>query len=147
MLRVGRRISGIAPHEVQSRRAQIIPKLLVIDDDTDTRRSLVLIASRGGWECLACDQFADVVATVRENAVDVMLTDYRMPPLTAFDLLEKLRAAGLHLPVLIISANAYSIDHRRASELGVRRILSKPPEIPELQRALADALSAGGPAA
>jgi CheY-like chemotaxis protein len=70
---------------------------------------------------LSCDQFADVVRIIRENGIDVLVCDYRMPPVTGFDLLQQVQTAGLRIPSVMISASASSIDARRARELGVER--------------------------
>lgn len=129
-----------APHEVQSHRAAAMPKLLIIDDERSVRISLEMIASTAGWETFSCDQFADFPGLIRENAIDVIACDYRMPPVTGFDVLEQIQAAGLRTPAVMISACGPRIDARRAKELGVEEILPKPPNISAVRNALAQAL-------
>lgn len=137
---------GDAPYVVQLSTNFKMPKLLIIDDEPSVRRSLEMIASTDGWEVFSSDQFADFARLIRENAIEVLACDYRMPPVTGFDVLEKIRVAGLRLPTIIISACASSIDTRRAEELGVQEILRKPPDVSAVRLALRKALQQTPPA-
>ena len=59
-----------------------------------------MIASTDGWNAFSCDQFADFAAIIRQNAIEVLACDYRMPPLTGFDVLEQIQAAACGSPRL-----------------------------------------------
>ncbi len=113
--------------------------LLVIDDEPGVRSSMQMIASTDGWETFSCDQFADIERMIRDNAIDVLFCDYRMPPTTGLQIIRQLRDAGLRLPVVMITANPGNVDRRIARELEVRAILSKPANIKDVRKALADA--------
>lgn len=64
-----------------------MPKLLIIDDEPGVRRSMQMIASTDGWETFSCDQFANVEGMIRDNAIDVLVCDYRMPPTTGLQII------------------------------------------------------------
>jgi DNA-binding NtrC family response regulator len=113
--------------------------LLVVDKDLGVRRSLEMIASTDGWNTFSCDQFADVVRTIRSNVIDVLVCGYCMPPITGLDIVRRARAASLHIPVVMISANPDNIDRCVAKTLGIYKILLKPPDVDEVRRALVDA--------
>lgn len=114
-------------------------KLLVVDDEVGVRRSIEMIASTDGWETLSCDQFADVVQIIRDNAIDVLACDYLMPPITGLDLIQQVRTANLCLPVIMITANPGKIDRWIAETLGIYKILTKPPDVKDVRKALVDA--------
>lgn len=114
-------------------------RLLVIDDEPTVRKSMQMIAVIEGWETFACDQFADAERMIRDNSIDVLLCDYRMPPTTGLEVIQQIRHAGLSLPIVMISANPAKIDPTAVSELNVRKILSKPPDVKDVKRALAEA--------
>ena len=116
-----------------------MPKLLIIDDEPGVRRSLEMIASTDGWEALSCDQFADVIRIIREKTIDVLVCDYRMPPITGIQIIQQIRDAGLRLPVVMITANPDNVDRRIARELEVREILRKPPNVKDVRTVLAEA--------
>ncbi len=120
----------------------VIMNLLVIDDEPSVRRSLQLIASIDGWKTFSCDQFADIEGMIRDNAIDVLFCDYRMPPTTGLEVLRPLRDAGLRLPVVMITANPGNVDPGIARELEVRTILGKPTNVKDVRKALADAAEA-----
>jgi len=69
-------------------------RLLVVDDEPGVQKSIQVIAGTLGWDALASDQFGDVVRLVREQAIDVLVCDYRMPPLTGFHIVRQLREAA-----------------------------------------------------
>lgn len=118
-------------------------KVLIVDDEPLIRRALGCVISLNGWKAFAHDQYADCPALIREHGIDVLVTDYRMYGITGLDLIENLRDAGIGIPVLILSANVYAIDRKRAKRLDVFRILSKPPDIKQLRAALAEAVAGG----
>jgi DNA-binding response OmpR family regulator len=130
--------SCVAPYVVQDWRGRL-PKLLIIDDEPGVRRSLEMIASTDGWETMSCDQFADVVRIIREKTIDVVVCDYRMPPITGIQIIRQIRDAGLRLPIVMITANPDNVDRRIARELEVREILRKPPNVKDVRTVLADA--------
>lgn len=114
-------------------------KLLVIDDELAVRRSLAMIASLQGWETVSCDQFTDIIQVIREEKVDVIFCDFRMPPVTGLQVVQQIRAAGLLVPVVMISANPPQLHASAFEELGISRILLKPPSLNEVRSALAAA--------
>jgi DNA-binding NtrC family response regulator len=116
-------------------------KVLLVDDELLVRRVLAYALSLDGWEVFAHDQYADCAALIREHSIDVLVSDYRMDQITGLDLIENLRNAGIEIPVLILSANIYAIDSKRAKRLGVCEILSKPLNVKELSRKLTQAVA------
>lgn len=113
--------------------------MLIIDDEPGVRRSLEMIASTDGWETWSCDQFADILLIIREKEIEVVVCDYRMPPITGIHIIRQIRDAGLRLPVVMITANPDNVDSRIVRELEVREILRKPPNVKDVRTVLADA--------
>lgn len=119
-------------------------KLLIVDDEPGVRRSLQMIAAIDGWQTFACDQFADIETTIRDNAIDVLVCDYRMPPITGIHIIRQLRATGLCLPVIMVTASPDKIDDCTARELSIREVLKKPPNVADVRRVLAEAAAGMG---
>jgi len=118
-------------------------RLLVVDDEPGVQKSIQVIAGTLGWDALASDQFGDVVRLVREQAIDVLVCDYRMPPLTGFHIVRQLREADLQLPVVMITANPENVDRSIARELGISKILGKPADVSDVRQMLMDAVLEG----
>jgi DNA-binding response OmpR family regulator len=114
-------------------------RLLVIDDEPGVRKSIQMIASIDGWETFACDQFGDAARLIRDYAIDVLVCDYQMPPITGFQIIRQLRDANLHLPVVMITANPSDIDRSVARSLGIHKILGKPADVTDVRRMLNEA--------
>jgi CheY-like chemotaxis protein len=62
------------------------------------------------------------------NKPDVLLTDLNMPEINGLDLTRQLRAlySPQELPIVMVTTQSESADHREAREVGVNMILAKP---------------------
>lgn len=56
------------------------------------------------------------------------VVDHQMPGLTGLQMVERMRARGTALPVMLITAAPSSAIFARAVELGVAPVLMKPPD-------------------
>jgi DNA-binding response OmpR family regulator len=115
-------------------------KVLIVDDEPLVRKALGYAITHRGWTAFAHDEHADCAQIIEEFGIDVLLIDYHMPAINGLDLIEGLRRAGVTIPAVILSASAYAIDKGRATQLGVFKILSKPPTLKELLGVLTKAV-------
>jgi CheY-like chemotaxis protein len=140
------RMRNYFPYLEWNVREMLSMKLLVVDDEPGVRKSIQIIAGTLGWEALACDQFGDVVQLVREHAVDILVCDYRMPPITGFHIVRQLREAELQLPVVMITANPEIIDRGVARQLGISKLIGKPANVWDVRQILVEAVGDAEPA-
>lgn len=120
--------------------------VLVVDDEPDVRLVARVVLTSAGHEIIEAGSGEEALEKLATStAPDVMLLDVRMPGLTGWDVLAKLRENPEHnLPVVVFTA-----DHAAMAEAPVRLdeerelFLAKPfdPEdlISTIQRALASA--------
>jgi CheY-like chemotaxis protein len=81
------------------------PHLLIVDDQEDLRVSLTLLLAFEGFTVSeAGDGAAALDALDRGLRPDLLVLDQRMPGLTGAQTLAAVRARGLVLPALLISA-------------------------------------------
>jgi two-component system, LuxR family, response regulator FixJ len=73
-------------------------------------------------------------------AVECLIVDYRMPGLNGLEFASELKARGSKVPIIMITASADARLERRAAEVGIKRVLHKPPPIQELLRAVREEL-------
>jgi len=108
------------------------PTILVIDDEPATLKVMEANLRREGYAvCIAADGQAGL-AQLGSQQIDVVIADYMMPNLDGIALLEKMRALGLEVPVIIITAYG-SIEHAvKAMQLGAANYLAKPIHYDEL---------------
>jgi len=78
--------------------------------------------------------FADGAAALRvvcERGCDLLVSDQRMPVMTGVELLQAVRAAGLGIPIIIISADVTAESAARAA--GATRFIYKPLTIMQIR--------------
>lgn len=119
------------------------PAILVIDDEPATLKVMEANLRREGYAVsLAADGQAGFSQLV-SRPFDVVIADYMMPNLDGIALLEKIRAQGLDVPVIIITAYG-SVEHAvKAMQLGAVHYLCKPINYSELMVVVKRALEQG----
>ncbi|MCM2358424.1 MAG: response regulator [Geobacteraceae bacterium] len=80
--------------------------VLVVDDDPFTLETSVLLLEEFGYRTVACSDANDALMTLRDGAVDVVLTDIKMPRVSGLDLLEMIHAGDPELPVILMTGHA-----------------------------------------
>ncbi len=100
--------------------------LLIVDDDANTLASLARAFRLSGHEATVCDHAARALELVKSQPFDMMMSDVVMPGKDGLSLLEDLRAAGIALPVVMISGQANIEMAVRATRLGAVDFLEKP---------------------
>jgi DNA-binding NtrC family response regulator len=100
--------------------------LLIVDDDANTLASLSRAFRLAGHEATVCDNAARALDLAKSLPFDLMMSDVVMPGRDGLALLEDLRAAGIALPVVMISGQANIEMAVRATRLGALDFLEKP---------------------
>src|SRR5437870_4252624 len=80
-------------------------KVLVAEDDESTRYLLCRFLERAGYRVEAAADGEEAWNALLVSHYDLLLSDHNMPRLRGLDLVARLRAAGLNLPVIIDSAS------------------------------------------
>jgi signal transduction histidine kinase/ActR/RegA family two-component response regulator len=109
-------------------------KVMVVDDDADTRSLVGRVLSDCGASVVAADStIAAMELMVREHPA-VVVTDIGMPDLDGYELLRRLRALDVtrSIPAIALTAFARAEDRTRALREGFRLHLAKPVEPAEL---------------
>lgn len=107
-------------------------RLLLVEDDTLLGDGLEAGLAQAGFEV---DWVRDGVAAL--NAVDAVgyaavILDIGLPRLAGFEVLQRIRARGLRLPVLILTARDAIEDRVRGLDGGADDYLVKPADLGEL---------------
>ena len=101
-------------------------KVAVVDDDLAVRDSLQLLLEVIGY---SVEIFASAAEFLLANLqhFSCLILDHHMPGMTGLELAEKLRAGGSAIPILLITGSSSPAIVARAAELGIQRVLEKPP--------------------
>ena len=116
-------------------------RVLVVDDESLVRSATVRMLERAGHEPLAVEGVADALQVLRRERIDVVVSDWQMPSLDGFDLLELMKVEGLAPPVVMVTAFGGVANAVAAIKAGAVNYLLKPFQSEELELALAQALS------
>ncbi|TMB15165.1 MAG: response regulator [Deltaproteobacteria bacterium] len=116
-------------------------RVLVVDDEADTREALQVLLEGAGAEVGGSASVADTLEVLRHWTPEVLVADIAMPSEDGYALLRQVRARepaeGGDVPVLALTAYAGAEDRRRALTAGFQDYLAKPVDPPTLVRAIA----------
>lgn len=79
-------------------------RLLIVDDDDDFRRTLVLFLADRGFEIADCASGRAALEFFRAGKpVDAILLDWRMPDMNGLEVLHALRQQGIAAPTILLT--------------------------------------------
>jgi DNA-binding NtrC family response regulator len=116
-------------------------RVLVVDDEAAVRQTTVRMLERAGHEPVAAEGVADALQILRRERVDAVVSDWQMPSLDGFDLLELMKVEGLTVPVVMVTGFGGVANAVASIKAGAVNYLLKPFEPQELELAVAQALS------
>lgn len=122
-------------------------RVLIVDDDNDSRNMLVRLLKNTGAEIRDLNGAAEVVAAVQEFEPHLLISDLGMPSVDGFELIRSIRAAGHtvpSLPAIALTGFASLEDRRRALLAGFQAHMAKPVDPRELTAAIATLLGRTG---
>ena len=80
--------------------------VLVVDDDPQVLQSIRLMLQAFGCSVIVSDNARDAFLKVKEEKIDIVLTDIKMPDISGIDLLERIRHTCPDVPVILLTAYA-----------------------------------------
>lgn len=121
-----------------------MPRILVIEDDEQTRGLLREMLERAGYEVADVANGDLGLKKQRENPCQLVITDILMPDKEGIETIMELRKDDPRVPIIAISGGgvAGGLDYLAvAKNLGARRTFAKPVDRRELLAAVADELA------
>lgn len=116
-------------------------RVLVVEDDDDTREVLALGLSLYGAEVAAVSCAADALVELEKAIPDVILSDIGLPDEDGFALIRRVRrlspARGGRVPAVAVTAFTLGDDAEEATRAGFQRHFRKPVETTALFGAVA----------
>src|ERR1700759_1823481 len=114
--------------------------LLVVDDELANLESLDRIFEREGLKVLRAASGQEAIDKLRENAVDVVLTDLMMPGMSGQELLRAVRAVAPDADVVLWTAYGTVEAAGAAMKDGAYDFLTKPLKRHAVLKSIAQAL-------
>lgn len=107
-----------------------IPRVLIVDDMSETRRLMRRVLERARFVVLEAETGEAGLATIRRDRPDAVVLDLRLPGISGFDVASAVRADADPLvattPILACSASVQAEVRRQALDAGCDDFEGKP---------------------
>ena len=107
-------------------------RILVVDDEAPIRQLSTDVLIHSGYQVDAAEDGAAAWRTLQLNSYDLLITDHNMPNMTGFELLQKLHAVRMALPVILATGAFPREEFSQCPWLQPAATLLKPYTIAEL---------------
>ena len=113
-------------------------KIVVLEDDTATRRLICAVLRKVGHDVLDVDNGAEGLLTVMAEQPDMVISDVEMPKMTGFEVLQNVRLEPeiADTPFILLTSLASRADMRKGMVQGADDYITKPFEPAELIEAV-----------
>ena len=119
-------------------------KVLVVDDDVDTRVLLQRLLRDCHVEVTTASSVMEALELIEQIQPQILISDIGMPNQNGYDLIREVRSRGFdvnRLPAIALTAFARGEDRRKALHAGFQLHLKKPVDPVELVTAISSLLS------
>ncbi len=108
-------------------------RLLLVEDDAVERSSVAELLGHDDIEILAADTGENALNQLREDAVDCVVLDLKLPDMSGFEVLERIRddAALCDIPVVVFTGRELTPDEDSKLHTMARSVVVKGVESPE----------------
>ena len=108
-----------------------MPRILIVEDDTDINNATAQYLCRQGCECLQAFSGTEGRLLWQAGGIDLLLVDLMLPGLSGSKLIAEIRKTS-RTPVIVLSAKTELSDKVELLGLGADDYLTKPYQLEEL---------------
>ena len=106
--------------------------ILLIDDEKSQRDILSGYLKKKGYTIFIAISGEDGIKIVKENLIDIILSDFKMPDMTGIEVLEEVKKMNPEISFIMITAFGTVENAVKAMRLGADDYISKPVDLDEL---------------
>lgn len=100
--------------------------ILIVDDDPNVLQVLEARLQSSGFHILKAENGPDALRLLKDNRVDLMISDMKMPGMSGMDVMAKARSVQPGLPIIFLTAYSTVSDAVKAVKAGAVDYLPKP---------------------
>jgi CheY-like chemotaxis protein len=118
-------------------------RVLVVEDNAETRDSMALVLQHAGMEVKTAASANEALQILEHDRPDIIVSDIGMPGMDGFGLLARIRAFSderRNIPAIAVTAYATRLDREKVLKAGFHAHVTKPAEPDELLSAVVKAL-------
>jgi DNA-binding response OmpR family regulator len=102
-------------------------RILVVDDEPDSRFSLQLLLSGRGYEVEEAEDGEVALGKLNASPFDLVILDLLMPNLTGYQVIERLTpAVSEHTAIVLLTAKGEDRDIMKGYSMGATYYITKP---------------------
>jgi two-component system, OmpR family, phosphate regulon response regulator PhoB len=103
-------------------------EVLVVEDEPDIRRLVVLHLERDGFRCRTVANGLDALREAKANVPDLVMLDLMLPGLDGLEVCRRLRsdATTAGVPIIMLTAKSDEVDRVVGLEVGADDYVAKP---------------------
>ena len=117
------------------------PLILIVDDNDAHRKLYSDVAKETGAETLTASSPDEAFRLMKNNEINMIISDVRMPGTDGITFLKKARETGCSMPFLLVTAYPAIKDAVSALKLGAVDYLEKPVDLAELSAVIKETLN------
>jgi signal transduction histidine kinase/DNA-binding response OmpR family regulator len=126
-----------ADPQIDSTLAERIPlKILLAEDNSVNQKLALKLLERMGYRADIATNGLEVLEALKLASYDLILMDVQMPEMDGLEATRQIRAKGLNVRIIAMTANAMQGDREMCLAAGMNDYVSKPIQVKELQSAL-----------
>src|ERR1700692_2022850 len=110
-----------------------MPTLLIVEDEAKMRRLLELHLGEDGFTTLSAGDAETGVKLLRENNVDLVVTDLKLPGINGLEFLQAAKRQNAALPVVVMTAFGSVETAVEAMKAGASDYVLKPFSLSEMR--------------
>lgn len=130
------------PEESVARRETTPKTLLIVDDEQTTRELCATVAQQCGMKALTAASAEEALEILEQSAVDIVLTDLKLPASSGIELLQRIRDLHPHIEVMVLTQYGTIDSAVEATRMGALDYVTKPFRLEELRTRLERAAQA-----
>jgi phosphate regulon transcriptional regulator PhoB len=106
----------------------MVREVLVVEDEPDIRRLVVLHLERDGFRCRTAANGPDALREVKAAVPDLVILDLMLPELDGLEVCRRLRrdAGTAAVPIIMLTAKSDEVDRVVGLEIGADDYVAKP---------------------
>jgi two-component system response regulator PilR (NtrC family) len=116
-------------------------KILVVDDEESIRDVLGIMLRKEGYDLFMAGSRAAAAKVLARDAVDMVITDVKLPDGDGIEILRHVKAASPEMAVVVMTAYGSTETAVTALKLGAHDYLVKPVDVEELKIVIRNALA------
>ncbi len=115
------------------------PTILLVEDQPEIQELLTSLFSE--YHCISANNGLEGLEALKQNAFDIIITDYMMPQMNGMEFIKKVKALKINTPIIVLTAVQDLTTKFDILELGVDDYLIKPFEPKELIARVSNSIS------